>query len=159
MKSYFIFSPIFLQKTFSLTPNSSHSLKNFYPCVLRPRSRSKHLVSVQIFSLFMHSCILDLGFGVFQNFWDFWVFLEIFGLGFMDLMICDHALHFISIITMFHAFRCVLGYCWYVQVGLDLVFTHNAILFLARHMFMHISCIRTLSFFLLCFDVYPLSLG
>ena len=59
------------QKIFSLTPNTSHSLKTFYPHVLRPRSSFKHLVSVLIFSLFMHSCILDLGFGDFQNFWGF----------------------------------------------------------------------------------------
>ena len=67
----FIFSSLSQQKTFSLALNTSHSLKNFYPCVLRPRSRSKHLVSVLIFSLFMHSSIINLGFGVFQNFWGF----------------------------------------------------------------------------------------
>ena len=59
----------------------------------------------------MHSCILDLGFGVFQNFLGFLDFCEIFGLCCDDLMIYDHALHFINIITMFNAFvRCVLDY-------------------------------------------------
>ena len=79
------------QKIFSLAPNNSHSLKTFYPCVLRPRSSFKHLVSVLIFSFFIHSCILDLGFRVFQNFWGFWVFLEILGLAFVKLLLYAHA--------------------------------------------------------------------
>ena len=58
----------------------------------------------------MHSCILDLGFGVFENFWGFLDFCEIVGLGVDYLMIYDHALLSFSIITMFHAFGCVLTY-------------------------------------------------
>ena len=57
----------------------------------------------------MHSCILDLGFGVFENFLDF---CEIFGLGCVDLILYAHALHIPYILTTFHAFRCVL-------IGLD----------------------------------------
>ena len=47
---------------------------------------------------------------------------------------------------MFHAFRCVFD-CWKLcaAIGLDWVEPMMQ-LFLARHIFMHISCIRTLSF-------------
>ena len=94
----------------------------------------------------MHSCILDLDFWVFENFWGFWDFCEIVGLGVNYLMIYDHALHSISIITMFHAYRCVLDY-WKVCAGrFRLGFNPWCKLFLACHMFIHISCIRTLSF-------------
>ena len=109
----------------------------------------------------MHSCILDLGFGGFQNFWGFWVFLEIFGSSFVYLMIYDHALHFISISTMFHAFRCVLDY-WKLHVGrFGLGFNPWCNLFLASHMFMHLSSIHTLSFLFLDCDcvMFPFSLS
>ena len=56
----------------------------------------------------MHSCILDLSFGVFEIFWDF---CEIFGLGCVDLILYALALHIPCILTMFHAFRCVIDYC------------------------------------------------
>ena len=48
-------------------------------------------------------------------------------------MLYDHALHSISIFTMFHAFRCVLD-CWKcVLVGLDWFSTHDAIIFSTSH--------------------------
>ena len=50
-------------------------------------------VTVLVFSLFMHSCILGLGFGVFQKNWGFLVFPKIFGLGFVKLLLYSHALH------------------------------------------------------------------
>ena len=56
------------RKLSSLPPNSSHSLKSSLPLHFRPISSLDYLVRVLIPSFFMHSCILDLGFGVFQNF-------------------------------------------------------------------------------------------
>ena len=66
---------------FSLALYLSHSLKSHYPLHFRPISSSDHLVSSLKSSFFMYSCILDLGFGVFENFWGFWDFCEIVGLG------------------------------------------------------------------------------
>ena len=60
-------------------------------------------------------------------------------------MLYDHALHSICIFTIFHAFSCVFVFETCVLVGLDWVEPMMQ-LFLARHMFMHISCINTLSF-------------
>ena len=62
----------------------------------------------------------------------------------------SHALHHISIITYYHAFRCVQIDC--VLVGLGLGWAHDAIFF-ACHMFMHSPCIRTL------FSIYLLYLN
>ena len=64
----------------------------------------------------MHSCIFYLGFGVFENFWDFLEFCEIVGLDVFDLILYAHALHSHCILTMFHAFRCVLD-CWKMCAG------------------------------------------
>ena len=150
------------QKLFPLTPNTSHSLKNFFPCVLRPRSWSKHWVSVLIFSLFMHSCILDLGYGVFQNIWGFWVFPKIFWLGFVKLSLYAHALHSHCILQCFmHLDVClIIGMC---ARRFGLGFTHDAIYIFARHMFMHISCIRipflSLILVVMCFYLSSLSLS
>ena len=78
-------------------------------------------------------------------------------------MICDHALHSISIFIMFHAFNVCLNVENCMLVGLDWVQPMMQ-LFLARHMFMYFSCIHTLSFlsiFFVC-DVslfLPLSLS
>ena len=66
--------------------------------------------------IFMHSCIFYLGFGVFENFWDFLEFCEIFGLDVFDLILYAHALHSHCNLTMFHAFRCVLD-CWKMCAG------------------------------------------
>ena len=60
---------------------------------------------------------------------------------------------------MFHAFRCVLDY-WKLCAGrFGLSFSPWCNLFLARHMFMHISCILTLSFLYLVVIVLCLSLS
>ena len=90
--------------SFSLTPNTFLSLQSLYPRDFRPRSSLNHLVSVPKPLFFMNSCILDLGFGVFENCWGFWDFCEIFGLGGVVLLLYAHALHSHCIITMFHAF-------------------------------------------------------
>ena len=71
----------------------------------------------------MHLCIFNLGFGVFENFWVFEIFCEIVGFGVFVFILYARALHFHCILTMFHVFdivECVL-------VGLDWVFTHDAI--------------------------------
>ena len=101
-------------------------------------------------------------FGVFEKFWDF---CEIFGLGVAYLMLYDYALHSIYNFTIFHAFRCVF-ICWKLCADrFGLGWTHDAISF-AYHMFMHFSCIRTLSFLSFgtllwwCFSIcLPLSLS
>ena len=90
--------------SFSLAPNTFLSLQSLYPRDFQPRSSLNHLVSVPKPLFFMHSCILDLGFGVFENCWGFWGFCEIFGLGGVVLLLYAHALHSYCIITMFHAF-------------------------------------------------------
>ena len=99
---------------------------------------------------FMHSCILNLSFEVFEKILGFLVFLEIFGLCFVNLIINDHALHSCCILTMFHAFRCVFDYVETYAGRFGLGFTYDVFIF-ARHMFMHISCIRILSFLSFCF--------
>ena len=75
----------------------------------------------------MHSCFLDLGFGVFEIFWVFEIFYEIVGLGVFVLILYAYALHSHCILTMFNAFRCVFDIVECVMVGLDWVFTHNTI--------------------------------
>ena len=52
----------------------------------------------------MHSCIFRPRFWVFEKFWAFWDFSEIFGLGYVDLMLYAHALHSHCIIT----YSCIL---------------------------------------------------
>ena len=63
-------------------------------------------------------------------------------------MLYAHALHYICIFTMFHA----LDVCFYVgtlyAVRIGLGWAHDAI-FVACHMLMHCSCIRTFSFHIL----------
>ena len=59
----------------------------------------------------MHSCILNLGFGVFKILLGFCDFYEIVRLGLVVLMIYVHALHSHCILIMFHAFRYVFDYC------------------------------------------------
>ena len=109
----------------------------------------------------MHSCILNLSFEVFEKILGFLVFLEIFGLCFVNLIINDHALHSCCILTMFHAFRCVFDYVEMCAGRFGLGFTYDVFIF-ARHIFMHISCIRILSFLSFCFClwcVFSLSLS
>jgi len=62
------------------------------------------------FHVFMHSCILDLGFGVFENFLGFRDFCGIVGFGVFDLILYAYELHSHCILTIFHAFRCVFDY-------------------------------------------------
>ena len=59
----------------------------------------------------MHSCILYLGFRVFENFWGFFFlyFCEIFGLGVIDLMLYAHALHFNNV-------SCILDVCLIIEM-------------------------------------------
>ena len=65
----------------------------------------------------------------------FWGFCEIFGLGVAYSMLYDHALHFIYIFTMFHAFRCVF-ICWKLCADrFRLGWTHDAIIFSTSHSF------------------------
>ena len=71
-------------------------------------------------------------------------------------MIYDHALHSIRILIMFHAFNVCLNVENCILVGLDWVQPMMQ-LFLAHHMFMHFSCIHTLSF-LFIFSVCDVSL-
>ena len=117
-------------------------------------------------SLFSHGFqALDLGFWVpfetFRVFEIFWDFFEMFRLGVVYLMIYDHALHSISIFTMFHAFRCVLE-CWKLCVGrFRLGWTHDAIIFSTPHV--HAYFMHTHPFFpffvLFCDCVMSLSLS
>ena len=82
----------------------------------------------------------------------------------MNLIIYDHALHSCYILTMFHTFRCVFDYVEMCAGRFGLVFTHDVFIF-ACHMFMHISCVRILSFlsfcfnFVMCFLSFSLSLS
>ena len=99
-----IFLILSWQKLFSFTPNTFLSLQSLYPYDFWPRSCLSHLVCVLQPFIYMHTCILDLSFGVFENFWGFLDFCVIVGLGVVDLMLYAHALHSHCIITMFHAF-------------------------------------------------------
>ena len=49
----------------------------------------------------MHLCIFNLGFRVFEKFWVFEIFCEIFGLGVFVLILYAHALHSHCILTSF----------------------------------------------------------
>ena len=71
----------------------------------------------------------------------------------MNLMIYDHALLSCCILTMFHAFRCMFDYVEMYAGRFGLGFTHDVFIF-AHHMFMHISCIRILSFLSFCFCLW-----
>ena len=80
---------------------------------------------------------LDLGFGVFE------FFCKYCGLGYVNLISYDHALHPYCIITMFHAY---LDVCDWLILLSDVRFglgdPHNALKF-SCHMFMHFSCIHS----------------
>ena len=106
--SLFLSRQIFL----SLAPNTFPSLKSLYPLHFRPILSSDYLLCVLKSFIYMHSCILDLGFGVLEIFWSFWDFGEIVGLGVVVLTIYALELHSHCILTMFHEFRCVFDYCW-----------------------------------------------
>ena len=67
----------------------------------------------------MHLCIFNLGFRVFEKFWVFEIFCEIFGLGVFVLILYAHALHSHCILTMFHVFRCVFDIVECMLIGLD----------------------------------------
>ena len=87
-------------------PNSSLSLQTSFPRVLWPWSCSSSLVRSLIPHFIMHFTFCDLTFGVFGKFWDFsksMKFLLNFGMGFVYLILNDHALHHMCIITMFYA--------------------------------------------------------
>ena len=114
---------------------------------------------LQVCLIFTHSsCItcfwpnfmgLCWKFGIFQN---WWVFLKIFGLGFTKMVLKDHALHHICIITMFHAFRCVftlLQCCMLVGLGWA-----EPMMYLYLHVTCScISCICTFKFLYLLYCV------
>ena len=131
---------------FSLHPNTIFSLKTSYPHDFRPNLVSNHLVWSLYPSFFMNFTHLDLGFGFHWNFWGFWKLMSILWncwVGccvFYAIWSCiAFHLHF----TMFHAFRCV-SICWKLcVVRFGLGWTHDALIF-ARHMLMHIPCIRIL---------------
>ena len=116
--------------------------------------------------IFHFSCILDLGFWVFDNFWGFWDFSEIVGLGVFDLILYAHALHSNCILTIFHAFRCMFDIVERVLVVLDWVFPMIQFHFCTSHIhafFIHTSflfffpcyllwCVLSLSLSLSLFD-------
>lgn len=85
------------RKHFSLTPYTLLSLKSPLPLLFQPRSSFNLLVSVLNPFIYVHSRILDLGFGFLKFFGGFW-------LGCVVLVMYAHALHSHCIITMFHAF-------------------------------------------------------
>ena len=121
------------------------SLPTSFLAYIKPRllgmcSKSLH------FHAFMHFRPRFWGFWKFLGFWDF---CEIFGLGYVDLILYAHALHILCILTMFHAFRCVIDYCEMCADRFGLGFYPWCNLNFARHMFMHISCIRYFFSFLL----------
>ena len=154
-------------------PNTLFSLKTSYPLGFRPRLSISPLVCSLNPSFFMHFTHLDLGFGFSLNFGIFenwWVFCELFGLGFVYLILYDHALHSICIFTIFHAFRCVFICSKLCANRFGLGWTHDAIFFCISHVhafFMHMYHFFFLSFSTLlwwCFSVclllpFSLSLG
>ena len=84
---------------------------------------------------------LDLGFGVLYFFWVFEIFCEIYGLGFVNLILYDHTLHPYCIIIMFHTFfrrMCLIIDVSAAKFGLG--FSCNAFIFYTSHVhafFMH----------------------
>ena len=101
---------------------------------------------------------LDLGFlflfflAIFLGFWVFFR-CEYYGLGYVNLILYDHALHPQCIITMFHAYLDVCDWLLLLNaVRFGLGDPHDALKFLC-HMFMHLSCIR--SFLIYSKHVFP----
>ena len=153
----------------SLPPNTFFLLFSSFPLGFQPGLCISPLVWSLNPSFFMHFTHLNLGFGFSWNFLGFLKIDEYF-VKFLGWVLCFWCyiimhFHFISIFTMFHAFRCVF-ICWKLCVNrFGLGWTHDAFL-LTHHMFMHFSCIRTLSFLsilcwvvMLCFLFLSLSLS
>ena len=104
-------------------PRPFFSLKSFFPFHFRLHPSLLHLVSaldLSFFSFFMYFMHVDLGFKVFffgggGGTWCFCVFVKIFGMGFGNLILHAYALHYMFIITMFHAFR-IMWWLYLVSV-------------------------------------------
>ena len=86
-------------------------------------------------------------FWVFQNFWGFWVFHEIFW-----VRLCEIVVIWSCVASSIH-YNNVSCICWicawlnlWVLLGLDWVFPMILLIF-ACHMFMHSLCIRSFLFF------------
>ena len=96
---------------------------------------------------------LDLGFlflFFLAIFWGFWVFFrcEYYGLGYVNLILYDHALHPQCIITMFHAYLDVCDWLLLLSAArFGLGDPHDALKF-SCHMFMYFSCIRSFLIYL-----------
>ena len=101
-------------------------LKSLYPLLFWPRASLNLLVSVINPFIFMHSCILDLGFGFLKNsgflrfLWNFWVGLCCFG----NVCSCiAFSLHYNNVSCILDVWLIIV--VW-VLVGLYWVFTHDA---------------------------------
>ena len=107
----------------SFDPRPFFSLKSFFPFHFRLHPSLLHLVSaldLSFFSFFMYFMHVDLGFKVFffgggGGTWCFCVFVKNFGMGFGNLILHAYALHYMFIITMFHAFR-IMWWLYLVSV-------------------------------------------
>ena len=127
------FSHFFLdQNHLSLDPNTFPSLKSPHSLLFRPRSSLNP-------------------FGVFENSCSFWDFCKIFGLGWVVSILYAHASHIPCIITMFHAFKCVLDYYWCMLVGFDWVLPMMQFNFYTSHV--HAYFMHTYSFRSPCYSV------
>ena len=131
-----VFSP---PKPLSLTPN-------LFPWDSQAFSSFSSLGKLLISFIYMHFMFWNLRFGVFEKFWGFSKLMSYcwnFGMGFAYMILKLHALHHTCIITIFHAFRCVLYmFNWFYAGRIGLGWAHDAISF-ACHMFMHFPCIRS----------------
>ena len=131
-----VFSP---PKPLSLTPN-------LFPWDSQAFSSFSSLGKLRISFIYMHFMFWNLRFGVFEKFWGFSKLMSYcwnFGMDFAYMILKLHALHHTCIITIFHAFRCVLYmFNWFYAGRIGLGWAHDAISF-ACHMFMHFPCIRS----------------
>ena len=118
------FSPISLdKKCLFLFPNTSFSLQTSFLRDFWPSLIFLPLVWFYFSHFIMHFIPFDLTFGIFDKRWGFskfWGVCKIFGMGFYSNGLNHHALHHICILTMIHAFRCMINMLkWCALVGLD----------------------------------------
>ena len=96
-------------------------------------------------------------FGVFWKFVGLWDICEIYGLGFVNLISSNHALHPHCTITTFHAYLDVCDWLLLLSAArFGLGDPHDALKF-SCHMFMHFSCIH--SFLIYSEHVFPFVLS
>ena len=149
MRFLFHFSLLTLNRShFSLNSYFLLSLKSLLQSVSQPIPSKIHLVNDLDSLSFMHFMHLDLRFGVLKFFfWVFEFFCEIYGLGFVNLISYDHALHPHCIITMFHAYLDVCDWLLLLSVvRFRLGDPYDALKF-SCHLFMRFSCIRSFLFY------------